>query len=77
VRDDGRGEGAQVLVPRGEQIEINEGRGVGPGGRGIYLDVTVVRVLYVSVSILSAAFPGIFVYVILMFVIPRADAAAP
>ena len=49
------------------------------GGLAEYLnlDVTVVRVLYVSVSILSAAFPGIFVYVILMFVIPRADAAAP
>jgi succinate dehydrogenase / fumarate reductase flavoprotein subunit len=27
---------------RAEQIEINEGRGVGPGGQGIYLDVTVV-----------------------------------
>ena len=30
------------VVSRAEQIEINEGRGVGPGGRGIYLDVTVV-----------------------------------
>src|SRR5436853_7002865 len=27
---------------RGEQIEIDEGRGVGPNGDGIYLDVTVV-----------------------------------
>ena len=30
------------VVSRAEQIEINEGRGVGPGGKGIYLDVTVV-----------------------------------
>ena len=30
------------IVSRAEQIEINEGRGVGPGGAGIYLDVTVV-----------------------------------
>jgi succinate dehydrogenase / fumarate reductase flavoprotein subunit len=30
------------VVSRAEQIEIDEGRGVGPGGRGISLDVTVV-----------------------------------
>ena len=30
------------VVSRAEQIEINEGRGVGPHGEGIYLDVTVV-----------------------------------
>ena len=30
------------VVSRAEQIEINEGRGVGPDGRGIYLDITVV-----------------------------------
>ena len=30
------------VVSRAEQIEIDEGRGVGPGGAGIYLDVTVV-----------------------------------
>jgi succinate dehydrogenase / fumarate reductase, flavoprotein subunit len=30
------------VVSRAEQIEINEGRGVGPGGAGIHLDVTVV-----------------------------------
>ena len=30
------------VVSRAEQIEINEGRGVGPDGDGIYLDVTVV-----------------------------------
>jgi len=30
------------VVSRAEQTEINEGRGVGPSGAGIYLDVTVV-----------------------------------
>jgi succinate dehydrogenase / fumarate reductase flavoprotein subunit len=31
------------VVSRAEQIEINEGRGVGPNGSGIFLDVTVVE----------------------------------
>ena len=34
-------------------------------------DVTLVRVLYVLVSILSVAFPGIIVYLILWTVMPR------
>ena len=34
------------------------------------LDVTVVRVAYVLFSIFSAGFPGLIVYVILMFVMP-------
>ena len=32
-----------------------------------------VRLLYVLVSILSAAFPGILVYVILWFLMPKAE----
>jgi phage shock protein C len=39
------------------------------------LDVTLVRALYVLISILSAAFPGILVYVILWLVIPEEPAA--
>jgi phage shock protein C len=35
------------------------------------LDVTLMRVLYVIVSILSVAFPGILVYIILWIVIPE------
>ncbi len=35
--------------------------------------VTGVRVLYVLVSLLSAAFPGIVVYIILWVVMPEAD----
>jgi phage shock protein C len=38
-------------------------------------DTTVVRVLYVLVSIFSAAFPGILVYIILWLVMPGPDAA--
>ncbi len=34
-------------------------------------DATLVRILYVVVSILSAAFPGILVYVVLWIVMPR------
>ena len=41
------------------------------------LDPTVVRVAYVLVSIISVAFPGILAYIVLMFVMPPADAAAP
>ncbi len=33
-------------------------------------DVTLVRVLYVLVSILSAAFPGILVYIVLWILMP-------
>jgi phage shock protein PspC (stress-responsive transcriptional regulator) len=33
-----------------------------------------VRVLYVLVSVLSAAFPGILVYLLLWIVMPRAPA---
>ena len=49
------------------------------GGIAEYLDVdvTVVRILYILVSILSAAFPGILAYIILMFVMPPSDAPAP
>ena len=37
-------------------------------------DPTLVRVLYVLVSILSAAFPGILVYIVLWIVMPEAPA---
>lgn len=35
-------------------------------------DPTLVRVLYVVGSVLSAAFPGILVYVILWIIVPKA-----
>jgi phage shock protein C len=38
------------------------------------LDVTLMRVLYVLVSILSAGFPGTLVYIILWIVIPEEPA---
>lgn len=36
-------------------------------------DVTLVRIIFVMVSIFSAAFPGILVYLILWFLIPKQD----
>ena len=36
-------------------------------------DVTLVRILYVSVSVLSVAFPGILVYLVLWLVMPRGE----
>lgn len=45
------------------------------GGIAAWLgwDPTLVRVLYVLVSIFSAAFPGMLVYVILWLVMPESD----
>jgi phage shock protein C len=37
------------------------------------IDVTLARVLYLLVTIFSAAFPGIIVYIILWIVIPYDD----
>lgn len=43
------------------------------GGIAKYLgwDPAIVRLLYVLVSIFSAAFPGVFVYIILWIVMPE------
>ncbi|TCS74185.1 phage shock protein C (PspC) family protein [Effusibacillus lacus] len=43
------------------------------GGIAEYFDVdpTVVRVAYVLLSILTAAFPGILVYLLLILIIPN------
>ena len=45
------------------------------GGFADYFDrdPTVLRVLYVLISILSAAFPGIFVYLILWVIVPQEE----
>ena len=42
------------------------------GGLAEYfeMDPTVVRIIYVVVSIVSVAFPGILVYLILWFIMP-------
>jgi phage shock protein C len=37
-------------------------------------DPTIVRVLYVLISVLSAAFPGILVYIILWIIMPPPEA---
>lgn len=45
------------------------------GGLADYfgLDPTLARVIYVLVSIFSAAFPGILVYILLWILIPQGD----
>ena len=49
------------------------------GGLAEYfqLDPTAVRVAYVILSIISAAFHGILAYIILMFVMPPPDQPVP
>ena len=49
------------------------------GGLAEYfgLDPTVVRIAYVLVSILSAGFPGILAYIVLMFVMPAPGETPP
>ena len=37
------------------------------------MDRTLARVLYVVVSVVSAAFPGVLVYLLLWIIIPEAD----
>jgi phage shock protein C len=36
-------------------------------------NASLVRILYVAVSVCSAAFPGIVVYLVLWLVVPQAD----
>ena len=45
------------------------------GGLAEYfgLDASLLRVMYVLVSIFSAAFPGILVYILLWVVVPQED----
>lgn len=46
------------------------------GGLAKYfdIDVTVLRIIYVLVSLFSAAFPGIIVYLILWVIMPLEEA---
>ena len=47
------------------------------GGIGEYFDIdpTLVRVIYIVVSVFSIAFPGILVYLILWVIIPHSNKA--
>ncbi|CAN5707820.1 PspC domain-containing protein [soil metagenome] len=44
---------------------------VGGLARRFDVDTTLIRVAYVCVSILSAAFPGLIVYIVLWVVMPK------
>lgn len=48
---------------------------VGGLARYFGLDATVLRIVYVLVSLFSAAFPGIIVYLILWVIVPQEDEA--
>lgn len=37
------------------------------------VDVTMVRVLYAALTIFSAAFPGLLLYIVMMLLMPRAE----
>jgi phage shock protein C len=45
------------------------------GGIADYLEVdpTIVRVIYVALTIFSAAFPGVLLYIIMLLLIPHRD----
>lgn len=64
-------------MPTGELLRSKDDRMIAGvcGGLARWLgwDSTAVRVLYVLVSIFSAAFPGILVYIILALVMPSED----
>jgi phage shock protein C len=49
------------------------------GGLAEYfrMDPTVVRILYVLISLLSAAFPGLLVYLLLWLILPPPEKVAP
>jgi phage shock protein PspC (stress-responsive transcriptional regulator) len=40
------------------------------------LDVTLARVLYIVISVCSAAFPGVLVYVLLWILMPKEETEA-
>jgi phage shock protein C len=41
------------------------------------LDVTLARVLYIVISVCSAAFPGVLVYVLLWVLMPQEESESP
>jgi len=45
------------------------------GGLAEYFDVdpTLVRILYAALSLLSAAFPGLLLYIIMLLLMPEAN----
>ena len=45
------------------------------GGIAEYFDMdpSIVRIIYVVVSVLSAAFPGILVYIIMCIIVPKSE----
>jgi phage shock protein C len=65
------------MMPQGELLRSRDDRMIAGvcGGLAKWLgwDPTAVRVLYVLVSVFSAAFPGILVYIIRALVMPSEE----
>ncbi len=64
-------------MPRGRLTKSTHDRKIAGvcGGLAEYFEVdsTIVRVVYVLISIFSAAFPGLLVYIILAFALRKDD----
>lgn len=64
-------------MPTGTLVRTREDRWIAGvcGGLARWLgwDSTAVRILYVLISVFSAAFPGIIVYIILALVMPSEE----
>lgn len=46
---------------------------VGGIAKYIGMDPTLARVIYVAISVISAAFPGILVYILLWLIVPEEE----
>ena len=67
--------GNTVIKPNAKKVRRLGDYGSVIGGFAEYFDrdPTLLRVLYVLISVLSAAFPGIFVYLILWVIVPSEE----
>jgi phage shock protein PspC (stress-responsive transcriptional regulator) len=70
--------GSQLMTPSNAPLRRSSSNrmiaGVVAGlARYIGMDVSLARILYVLISIFSAAFPGILVYVICWILIPEEE----
>jgi phage shock protein C len=68
-------EGTEMVEVQAPLRRSRENRMIGGVVAGLAryfgLDVSLARVLYVLVSILSAAFPGVLVYIVMWILIPE------
>ena len=63
-------DGEKLVRPRSNRMIAGVIAGI---ARYFGFDVTIARVLYVVLSVVSVAFPGILVYIILWIIMPEGD----